>query len=185
MRPRGAEDPAVDPLVAGGANASLPHAHAGGRRIGPGKMLLVDFGARRHRYNSDTTRTLWADSMPSRWRRRYEAVLAAQQAAVQAIRPGVAGSVPDQAAREALAGAGLEGYFTHGLGHGVGLAVHEDPRLSRSVSGQLVVGNVVTVEPGVYFPGAGGIRIEDMALVTADGVQVLGTLPKDADSVVF
>ncbi len=185
MRRRGAEDTAFETIVAVGANASLPHAHAGAGKIRPGRMLLVDFGAKLGRYHSDLTRTLWPGEIPARWRKRLEAVLAAQAAGVAAIRAGVSGREPDAAARRELAERGLEAYFTHGLGHGVGLAIHEDPRLGKRAALPLAAGNVVTVEPGVYFPGAGGIRIEDMVLVEEGGARVLSTLPRDPDSLVF
>ena len=185
MRRRGAEDASFETIVAVGPNASLPHAHAGNGKIRPGAMLLVDFGARLGRYNSDCTRTLWAGSVPAVWLKRYRKVLAAQAAGLAAIRAGVPCSAPDAAAREVLAGAGLEEKFTHGLGHGVGLAVHEEPRLGKASRRVLAAGNVVTVEPGVYFPGSGGIRIEDMAVVEEEGARVLGMLPKDPESLVF
>jgi Xaa-Pro aminopeptidase len=185
MRRRGAEDAAFETIVAAGANASLPHAHAGGRPIAPGRMLLIDFGARVGCYNSDATRTLWAGDVPRRWRQRYQAVLAAQCAALAKLSAGTSCSLPEAAARGVLAAAGLEEYFTHSLGHGVGLEVHEEPRLGSGGGGRLAAGNIVTVEPGLYFPGAGGIRIEDMALVTGDGARVLGSLPKDVESMLI
>ncbi|MDR0362530.1 MAG: Xaa-Pro peptidase family protein [Planctomycetota bacterium] len=181
MRRRGAEDAAFETIVASGANASLPHAHAGDRRLETGKMLLIDFGARLGFYNSDATRTLWLGGMPRRWRKRYQAILAAQCAGLAKIGAGTPCSAPDIAARKELSAAGLEEYFTHGLGHGVGLEVHEEPRLGRRSRIMQEAGNVVTVEPGVYFPGEGGIRIEDMAVATPDGARMLGALPKDAE----
>lgn len=185
MRRGGAEDAAFETIVAVGPNASLPHAHAGGRGIRNGKMLLIDFGARVARYNSDLTRTLWAGDMPAVWRKRYRAVLAAQAAGIAAIREGVPGSEANARAVEEFAAAGLRERFTHSLGHGVGLAVHEGPRLARAAMDPLVAGNVVTVEPGVYFPGAGGIRVEDMVLVKGDGCEVLSSLPKREEDAVF
>ncbi len=185
MRRLGAEDAAFETIVAVGANASLPHAHAGSRKIMAGKMLLIDFGARLNRYNSDLTRTLWAGNVPAVWMKRYRAVLAAQAAGLKAIMAGNPGSVADARAREVFAAAGIEDKFTHGLGHGVGLAVHEEPRLTRLYDRHLEAGQIVTVEPGVYFPGAGGIRVEDMALVTESGAEVLSSLARDEASVVF
>lgn len=185
MRLRGATDPSFPTIVAVGANASLPHAHPGTRRITPGKMLLIDFGARVNRYCSDLTRTLWAGDIPPVWRKRYEAVLRAQLAGIDAIAPGKQGRVPDKAARDVLAAAKLDEYFTHSLGHGVGLAVHEEPRLSRKAADKLPDGAVITVEPGIYIPGSGGIRTEDMVLARGDGCEVLSSLPKDIDSAVF
>lgn len=185
MRKRGAEDAAFETIIAVGANASLPHAHSGGRAIAPGKMLLLDFGARVNRYNSDLTRTLWAGDIPKIWRKRYEKVLEAQRAGIEAIRAGVWGKMPDAKARALFAAAGLADKFTHGLGHGLGLDVHEEPRLSQKSKRRLEAGNIVTVEPGVYFPGSGGIRVEDDVLVEEDGARVLSSLPRDIDSIVF
>ncbi len=185
MRKRGAQDTAFETIIAVGSNASLPHAHAGERKIAAGKMLLIDWGARLNRYNSDLTRTLWPGEIPKIWRRRYQAVLDAQRAGCEAIRAGVACTVPDQTARKALAASGMDEYFTHSLGHGVGLAIHEEPRLSRLSKRTLAAGNVVTVEPGVYFPGSGGIRVEDMVVVEENGARVISSLPNGIDSAVF
>ncbi len=185
MRKRGAQDTAFETIVAVGANASLPHAHAGNRKLTGGKMLLIDFGAQVNRYNSDLTRTMWLGEIPKVWQKRYCAVLAAQQAGIDAIRAGVPGSVPDRAARDVFAKQKLEQYFTHSLGHGVGLAVHEEPRLARISTRPLEAGNIVTVEPGVYFPGSGGIRVEEMTLVEKSGVRVLSTLPKQLEDAVL
>lgn len=185
MRQRGAEDAAFETIVAVGANASLPHAHSGKRAVQGGKMLLVDFGARVNRYNSDLTRTVWAGEIPRAWRKRYEKVLEAQRAGMEAIRAGVWAKSVDAKAREIFAAAGLADKFSHGLGHGLGLAVHEEPRLSAKSKRRLEAGNIVTVEPGVYFPGSGGIRVEDVALVEQGGVRILSSLPRDVDSLVF
>lgn len=185
MRLRGAEDAAFETIVAVGPNASLPHAHAGARRIAPGKMILIDFGARVDRYNSDLTRTLWPDSIPAAWLKRYRTVLSAQQAGIAAVGAGRQGRAPDAEARAVFARRKMEKFFTHSLGHGVGLAVHEEPRLSRLSAKELVAGNVVTVEPGLYFPGSGGIRIEDMVLVEENGCRMLSSLSKNAEDMVF
>ncbi len=185
MRREGADDASFETIVAVGANASLAHAHAGQRRIQAGKMLLIDFGAVRDRYCSDLTRTVWAGDIPAVWRKRYLAVLEAQRAGIEAIRAGVRGKAVHEKAEAALGRCGLADRFMHGLGHGVGLAVHESPRLSPAYDKPLAAGNIVTVEPGVYFPGAGGIRVEDMVLATEDGAEVLSSLPKDVESVVF
>ncbi|MDR1520647.1 MAG: Xaa-Pro peptidase family protein [Planctomycetota bacterium] len=185
MRRLGADDAAFETIAAAGANASLPHAHSGQGKIRPGKMLLVDFGARLARYHSDLTRTLWAGEIPKVWRRRYQAVQAAQRAGALAIQPGVSCRVPDQAANRVLAAVGLDEYFSHGLGHGVGLAIHEAPTLSRRSRQILAPGNVVTVEPGIYLPGVGGIRLEDMALVTPRGSRLISSLPREIDDLIF
>ena len=185
MRRHGAVDAAFETIVAVGPNASLPHAHAGERKLAAGKMLLVDFGARVGFYNSDLTRTLWPEHAPKVWLTRYRAVLEAQLAAIAMIAPGVAENEPDATARKILTRRNLNQYFTHGLGHGVGLAIHEAPRLGMRAANKLVAGNITTVEPGIYFPGSGGIRIEDMILVTDQGGEVLSSLPKDADSIIL
>ena len=185
MRRRGAEDAAFETIVAAGPNASLPHAHAGRRKVAAGKMLLVDFGARVERYNSDLTRTLWPGQVSKAWRERYLTVLEAQAAALEAIAPGVPGRLPDSRAREVFKAKGWEEMFGHGLGHGVGLAVHEDPRLGTRSDAPLAVGNVVTVEPGLYFPASGGIRVEDMVEVAAGGCRVLSSLGKRLDDIVL
>jgi Xaa-Pro aminopeptidase len=181
MRRRGAEDAAFETIVAAGTNASRPHAHAGGRKLRPGGLVLVDWGARLGGYASDLTRVLFLGSIPPLWRRRYEHLLAAQRAGIDAIAPGVAARAADAAARERLAGEGLAKWFAHGLGHGLGLAVHEGPRLSPRDERTLWPGNVVTVEPGLYFPGKGGLRLEDDVLVTKTGRSVLSRLPRDLE----
>ncbi len=182
MRRHGAEDAAFETIVAVAANASLPHAHAGNGKLRPGKMLLIDFGARVGFYNSDLTRTLWVGDVPAVWRKRYQTVLTAQLAAIETLGPGIPGRTADSACRKVLAKAKIEQYFTHSLGHGVGLAVHEEPRLSHLATEPLLPGNIVTVEPGVYFPGSGGIRIEDMAAIDKSGAVILSSLPKDLES---
>lgn len=185
MRRNGADNNSFETIVAVGANASLPHAHSGDRKVQAGKMLLVDFGAILGRYCSDLTRTLWAGEIPAVWKKRYLAVLEAQQAGIDAIRAGAFGKTVHQKAVDVFVRHKLADKFTHGLGHGVGLAVHESPRLSPAYAKPLVAGNIVTIEPGVYFPGSGGIRTEDMGLVTEDGAEILSSLPKSLDSAVF
>lgn len=185
MRRHGAEDAAFETIVAVAANASLPHAHAGNGKLRPGKMLLIDFGARVGFYNSDLTRTMWVTDIPSVWQKRYQTVLECQLAAIEKLGPGIPGTAADAAARRILARAKIEPYFTHSLGHGVGLAVHEEPRLSHVATEPLLPGNIVTVEPGVYFPGSGGIRIEDMAVIGKTGATILSSLPKDLASQVI
>lgn len=185
MKRLGAEGPSFETIVASGANASLPHAHAGAKKIQPGKMLLVDFGAQVNRYCSDLTRTLWADGIPAVWAKRYGAVLEAQAAGLAAVRAGALSDAPHTAAVGALRRHGIAEQFTHGLGHGVGLAVHEAPRFSPRLPEALAAGQIVTCEPGVYFPGAGGIRVEDMLRVTKDGAEVLSSLPKEPGDAIF
>lgn len=185
MRRLGAQDASFETIVAVAANASLPHAHSGDRKLAPGKMVLIDFGARVNRYCSDLTRTLWPESIPAVWRKRYQAVLDAQAAGIAAICAGVRADVPYKKTVAELNNMKIGDKFTHSLGHGIGLAVHEFPRLAPHNRQPLVAGNIVTAEPGVYFPGAGGIRTEDMVLVEEEGAQVLSSLPKSLDDAVL
>lgn len=185
MRRLGAQDASFETIVAVGANASLPHAHSGERKLVSGKMVLIDFGARVNRYCSDLTRTLWPGSIPGVWKKRYRSVLAAQLAGMEAIRAGVRADIPYRKAVAELDTIGIGDRFTHSLGHGIGLAVHEFPRLAPHNRKPLVAGNIVTVEPGVYFPGGGGIRTEDMVLVEEGGVRVLSSLPKGLEDAIF
>ncbi|MBN1256728.1 MAG: aminopeptidase P family protein, partial [Planctomycetes bacterium] len=181
MQTHGAEGTAFPSVVAVGANASLPHAHPGKRKILEGKPLLIDWGARLDNYNSDLTRTLFLGSIPSPWKERYQCVLEAQLFAISKFTANTTTEKVDLAAYNKLEESGLAKRFGHALGHGVGLEVHEGPVLSRRVKGKLKPGMVVTVEPGVYFPKRGGIRIEDMVLMTAKGARVLSRLPKSLD----
>ncbi len=179
MRRRGATSASFPVVVAAGANASQPHARAGAGEIRSGCTLLLDWGAEVDFYRSDLTRVVFIGRIPARFRRVYEVVLEAQRRAIDAIRPGVRTCDVDAAARAYVRAAGFGDYFVHGLGHGIGLDVHEPPRLNRQSKDRLEAGMVVTVEPRVYLPGAGGVRIEDDVLVTPDGYEVLSDLPKD------
>jgi Xaa-Pro aminopeptidase len=180
MRTHGAQTVAFDLIIACGPNGARPHAKAGEAPLVAGEPIVIDMGARVNGYNSDLTRTvcLGQPNDPARFWEVYNTVLAAQVAAEAAIRPGMNGQDVDAVARELIAGAGYGDYFGHGLGHGVGLAVHEEPRLSRITPSLLAPGHLVTVEPGIYLPGWGGVRIEDVALVTEDGVEILTRAPK-------
>lgn len=178
LRRRGAEV-SFPPIVASGPRTSLPHARPGERRLEAGDLLLVDFGARWEGYCSDTTRMVTVGPADPRQREVHAAVVAAHAAARAAIRPGVTGGEVDAAARAVLREAGLEERFLHGTGHGVGLEIHEAPRLSPDREDRLEEGMVVTVEPGVYLPGWGGVRVEDLVLVTAEGGRSLNTLPQE------
>jgi len=180
MRTHGAQMVAFDLIIACGPNGARPHAKAGDAPLVAGESIVIDMGARVNGYNSDLTRTvcLGQPNDPARFWEVYNTVLAAQVAAEAAIRPGMNGQDVDAVARDLIAGAGYGEYFGHGLGHGVGLAVHEEPRLSRITPSTLAPGHLVTVEPGIYLPGWGGVRIEDVALVTEDGVEVLTRAPK-------
>ncbi len=179
MRSFGATRAGFDPIVAVGPNAALPHAHPGSRTIGESPVLLVDWGAETVSGNrSDLTRVLFTGTVSPKVEAVYGVVLKAQLAAIEAIRPGVACKDVDAVARGIIAKAGYDKYFGHGLGHGFGLQIHEQPRLSPISKQVLEPGMVVTVEPGIYLPGRFGIRIEDDILVTKDGFEVLSSLPK-------
>jgi Xaa-Pro aminopeptidase len=178
IRDLGAE-PAFPVIVAGGPNAALPHAEPSEREIGSGELVVFDMGAKLDAYCSDCTRTLASGPVDGEAAEVYELVRSAQAAALEAIRAGVGGPDADAAAREPIAAAGHGERFGHGLGHGVGLEVHEPPRLAQRSEDTLVEGDVVTVEPGVYLPGRLGVRIEDLVVVTADGHRNLSSLPKD------
>lgn len=184
MLRRGASGASFPIIVAEGPASSLPHARAGDRVIREGSAVLIDWGALVDHYCSDLTRVVFVRRIPARFRRMYAHVLAAQQAGIAAIRPGAGLKQVDAQARRVLQQAGMGKAFSHSLGHGIGLEIHEAPRLSQKAQGTLEAGMVVTVEPGVYFPGAGGVRIEDDVLVTQDGCRVLTHLPKDLDQMI-
>jgi Xaa-Pro aminopeptidase len=165
-------------IVAVGARAALPHARPTDQKIGADDFVLVDWGADGGLYKSDLTRVLVTGRIPPKLERIYRVVLSAQEQAIAAIRPGVTCGEVDQVARGIIAKAGFARNFGHGLGHGIGLEIHEAPRLAAKAHLKLEPGMVVTVEPGIYLPGWGGVRIEDDVLVSKDGCQVLTTLPK-------
>jgi Xaa-Pro aminopeptidase len=187
-------------IVAGGPRAALAHAPPTARKVSDGGMLLVDWGASGRFYKSDLTRVLiprnhsafsgeaaraGAANVDAKLAQVYTVVLNAQEQALRTIRAGVKAQDVDAAARSAIAEAGFGSFFIHGLGHGIGLQVHEAPALRAKSSDVLAAGMVVTVEPGIYLPGWGGIRIEDDVLVTEDGCEVLTTVPKDLQSAVM
>jgi Xaa-Pro aminopeptidase len=178
MRARGAEDPSFPSIIAAGANGALPHATPGDKEIGPDTLVILDMGCRVDGYCSDCTRTFATGSLSDEAGSVYELVLAAQEESLAAVLPGAEERAVDAVARDRIAAAGYGDRFGHGLGHGVGLEVHEAPRLAQSAEGSLAAGNVVTVEPGVYVPGAFGVRIEDLVVVTDDGNEVLSHFPK-------
>jgi Xaa-Pro aminopeptidase len=182
IRELGAE-PSFPAIVAAGPNGALPHAEPGERTIGAGEMVVFDMGAKLDGYCSDGTRTFAAGEPGDEARRVYETVLAAQAAALEALTAGAEGEAVDSVARELIAEAGHGERFGHGLGHGVGLEVHEAPRLSQRSEDRLAAGEVVTVEPGVYLPGVLGVRIEDLVVVTEDGHRNLSGLPKELEIV--
>jgi Xaa-Pro aminopeptidase len=175
----GADGLSFDSIVAAGANSSRPHAHPTDAIIPERALAIVDFGVTLDGYCSDCTRTLATGEISAELRDIYEVCLAAQLAAVSRIVPGMSGAQADSVAREVIEGAGYGELFGHGLGHGVGLEVHEAPRLGRDSADILEVGHVVTVEPGIYLPGVGGVRIEDLAVVTDHGLELLTAFPKE------
>ena len=178
LRELGAE-PSFPPIVAAAENGALPHAEPGEREIGAGELVVFDMGALLDGYCSDCTRTFATGEVGDEDREIYELVQRAQAAALEAVRPGASGMEVDAVAREIISEAGHGDHFGHGLGHGVGLEVHEGPRLATTSEDELQEGNVVTVEPGVYLPGRLGVRIEDLVVVTGDGYRNLSGLSKD------
>ena len=183
MRRLGAEAASFPPIIAAGAHGALPHASPRDVEIPAGTLVVIDWGAQLDGYASDCTRTYSTGELDPRDRAVYDVVLAAQVAALAAVRPGPVGRDIDAVARDVIEAAGHGEHFGHGLGHGVGLEIHEGPRLSQRSETALVPGMVVTVEPGVYVPGAVGVRIEDLVAVTEDGHEVLNGLPKDLQTV--
>jgi Xaa-Pro aminopeptidase len=184
MRRLGADGPSFPSIVAAGANASLPHAIPGSAKLRRGGIVLIDWGARWGGYCSDLTRTISLGPMPARMREIYQVVLDAQLAGIAAVAPGRSVRQVDTAARQVIEKAGYGPNFGHGLGHGIGLDIHEQPTLGQRGQGILEPGQVVTVEPGIYLPGVGGVRTEDDVLVTVRGGQVLSSLPKDMASAI-
>jgi len=179
MRREGAEAAAFELIVATGPRGALPHARPTVRPFKRGDLVVFDFGARVDGYNSDTTRTVVIGEPTAEQRAMYQAVLDAQAAALELIRAGASGGDVDAAARQSLTQAGLGEKFGHGLGHGIGLAVHEMPYMKPGEQLLLEPGMVFTVEPGVYVPGWGGIRVEDMAHVTESGYELLTSSPRE------
>ena len=179
MRRYGAERPSFETIVAFGSRTALPHARAGTRPLQAGECILLDLGAILNGYASDMTRTVFLGRAPRRAAQIYRAVLEAQQEAEQAIHAGQKCAVVDQAARRVLGRYGYARYFTHSTGHGLGREIHEPPRIGRDQMALLPEGAVVTVEPGVYVPGYGGVRIEDVVLVRKEGGEILTKTSKE------
>jgi Xaa-Pro aminopeptidase len=179
MRRRGASAAAFPSIVAAGAHGALPHAQPRDVPVPEGTLVTIDWGAVLDGYASDCTRTFATGELDPRDAEVYELVQVAQAAALEAVRPGPLGKEVDAVARSIIEAAGHAEHFGHGLGHGVGLEVHEGPRLSKQGDVALAPGHVVTVEPGVYVPGGCGVRIEDLVAITEDGHDVLSSLPKD------
>ncbi|MGH3328598.1 MAG: aminopeptidase P family protein [Streptomycetales bacterium] len=166
MVEHGADGPAFETIVASGPNSALPHHRPGDRRVEEGDFLKIDFGALYHGYHADMTRTFVIGTEPAAWQIEiYDVVFAAQRAGREALAPGAAYAEVDRTARSVVQEAGYGDYFPHGLGHGVGLEIHEDPRLNHGAAGKLNARTPVTVEPGIYLPGRGGVRIEDTLVV--------------------
>ncbi|MFP5388197.1 MAG: aminopeptidase P family protein [Thermoleophilia bacterium] len=177
MREQGAE-PSFPTIVAAGPNGALPHAEPGEREIGRGELVVFDMGAKLDGYCSDGTRTFATGEPGETARAVYETVLKAQETSLAAVAAGVKAEDVDGVARELIAAAGHGEHFSHGLGHGVGIEVHEEPRVSQRSEDVLEAGEVVTIEPGIYLPGELGVRIEDLVIVTAEGCRNLSGLPK-------
>lgn len=178
MRRRGATAMSFDPIVASGPNAAKPHHRPSERPIGRGELVVLDFGCIVDGYCSDITRTVSVGDPGADARGMWDLVAASQAAGRAAVAPGVACAAVDRASRDVIDAAGFGDAFVHGTGHGVGLEIHEAPRVARTASGTLDRHTVVTVEPGVYFPGVGGVRIEDTVVVTDDGAVPLTEAPK-------
>lgn len=179
MRKAGADGLAFDTIIASGERGALPHGKASGKKVKKGELVVVDMGALLNGYHSDETRTFCVGKATKLQREIYGVVKDAQARAIEAIRPGVDAAEVDRAARAYIDKAGYGKYFGHGTGHGVGLEIHESPNVSPLSSEILEEGMVITVEPGIYIPGWGGVRIEDMAVVTKDGFEILTKTPKD------
>lgn len=181
MREKGAHKAAFDSIIASGRNGAMPHAGVTDRRIKQGDLVTIDFGAEAQGYFSDITRTYCVGRPSPRQREIHALVQTAQSAAIKAVLPGMTCKAADGAARDIIKSAGHAEHFGHGTGHGIGLMVHEAPSLSPLSKDRIAEGMVFTIEPGVYVPGWGGVRIEDMIRVTSSGAKVLTTLPRDID----
>jgi Xaa-Pro aminopeptidase/Xaa-Pro dipeptidase len=179
IRNRGAENISFEIIVASGANSAMPHARPGDRRLEPGDFVVFDYGAVYEGYCSDETSTIVLGNISDRQREVYEIVKEAHDSAINSIKAGIPCNEIDRKARNIIEKKGLGQYFSHGTGHGVGLSVHENPRISTPSTSHLEAGMVITIEPGVYFPGLWGIRIEDMVLVKDNGCEILTTFSKE------
>ena len=182
MRLAGAQGPSFDTIVAVGPHASLPHYRPGATRVESDCLVLIDWGAKVGGYCSDLTRTVRVGRIPPRLAEIHGVVERAQAAGIRAVRSGIAAGSADRAARDVIEAAGYGKQFVHGLGHGIGLEIHEAPGLGRKAKARLRPGMVVTVEPGIYLPALGGVRIEDDVVVTPDGCRRLSSLPRDMES---
>jgi Xaa-Pro dipeptidase len=179
MMRHGASGPSFSTIVAFDVKGAEPHYAPQDRKLSSGASIVCDFGAYYHRYASDITRSFRFGTPDPEMRKVHETVFAAQKAALDAIRPGVPGKVPHLAAQAVIDASPFKGRFTHGLGHSVGLAVHDGFGMNHTVDEPLAEGMVITVEPGIYLPGKGGVRIEDDVVVTRDGYRFLTTTPRE------
>lgn len=179
MRKGGGEKLSFDVIIASGWRAALPHGIASHKRIERGELVVVDFGTRYKGYYGDETQTVAVGSVDDKQKEIFNIVKEAQARAIEAVRPGISMKDIDAAARDFIAEAGYSEYFGHGTGHGIGLAVHEPPRVAPNQEILAEEGMVFSIEPGIYLPGWGGVRLEDLVLVTRDGCQVLSPLPKE------
>jgi Xaa-Pro aminopeptidase len=179
MRERGGSGPSFEPIVAAGPHGALPHAQPTDTAVKRGDLIVIDWGARVAGYCSDCTRTVAVGSVDDAGRETYQLVLEAQLAGLGAVRAGADGQATDAVARAVIDAGGHGDHYGHGLGHGVGLDIHEAPRLSQRSTDTLIAGDVVTVEPGVYLPGRFGIRIEDLVVVEPDGRRILTGMSKE------
>jgi Xaa-Pro aminopeptidase len=183
LHAHGADELSFDSIVASGPNGARPHAHPTDRIVERGTLVTVDWGVRIDGYNSDCTRTFATGRLPDRLREAYDVCLEAQKRACANIKAGMTGVEADALARDPITDAGFGESFGHGLGHGVGLLVHEAPRLSTESGDTLRAGHAVTIEPGIYLEGVGGVRIEDLAIVRDDGIDILTSFPKELTDV--
>jgi len=179
MRELGAERVSFEPIVAAGPHGAMAHAIPSETEIVPGQLVVIDWGAQLDGYCSDCTRTVATGELSGSASEVYEIVLRAQLAGLEGVRAGAVAAEVDSRARQLIGDAGYGERFGHGLGHGVGLEVHEAPRLGPGADDELVAGNIVTVEPGIYVPGELGVRIEDLVVVTGSGCEILTSLPKE------
>jgi Xaa-Pro aminopeptidase len=181
MKRNGADAMGFDVILASGKRSALPHGKAGEKRIEKGDLILIDFGSQFNGYHSDQTRTVVCGNPSPEQKKIYQIVKEAHDRAIEKVRPGIPFCEIDAAARDHIRDCGYDEYFGHGTGHGIGLAVHEEPVVNRDSKEPVQEGMVFTIEPGIYLPASGGIRIEDMVRVTSNGAEVLTYLPRELE----